>query len=292
MRRGGGDGTRLRRGSRTLGSVGAGAVVSSVAMALVGAMPALASPGPGGAPTLRPQPRITGGSEARPQQNPWSVALMNSSGEQFCGATLVRPTKVVTAAHCIIDPTTGVRRTSTSLRAVVGRTDLHNTSEGTEARVRQVWVHPSYKSFNAGADVAVLTLSAPVPEQPIQVAGSGDSGLYSPGTQGRVLGYGRTSESGSQSQVLRSADVPVTADDACRHAYGQYNPAAMFCAGVPEGGRDACTGDSGGPFVVGDRLIGVVSFGTGCGRPGFPGVYTRLATYADELNVQLADGAL
>jgi secreted trypsin-like serine protease len=76
-------------------------------------------------------------------------------------------------------------------------------------------------------------------------------------------------------------DVPITTDAACTAAYqGDYQPTAMFCAGVPEGGLDSCQGDSGGPFVVGGKLVGIVSWGIGCARPGLPGVYTRVATYA------------
>ena len=57
----------------------------------------------------------------------------------------------------------------------------------------------------------------------------------------------------------------------------------MFCAGYLEASRDACSGDSGGPFVVHYRgtwfLTGVVSWGERCAARGKYGVYTRLGNY-------------
>ena len=63
----------------------------------------------------------------------------------------------------------------------------------------------------------------------------------------------------------------------------------MLCAAVPGGGKDACTGDSGGPLVTvtgtGEEkrmeLVGVTSWGRGCGKPEFPGVYSRVTTNLD-----------
>ena len=86
---------------------------------------------------------------------------------------------------------------------------------------------------------------------------------------------------------LCSAEVPLTGDAECRRAYPEYDGSTMVCAGVPEGGRDACAGDSGGPLVSDGRLIGVVSYGSGCGRAGSPGVYTRISGVAADLQGQL-----
>ena len=42
----------------------------------------------------------------------------------------------------------------------------------------------------------------------------------------------------------------------------------MICAGYSEGGIDSCQGDSGGPMVCHDKLVALVSFGSGCARRG------------------------
>ncbi|GAA0519240.1 serine protease [Saccharopolyspora subtropica] len=233
-----------------------------------------------------PEARVLDGSPATTDEAPWVVALTDEHGRQFCGGTLVTPIKVVTAAHCATNLLDGAMRQPEELRAIAGRTDLR-TQQGVVSEVERIWVHPAYRGYTSGDDLAVLTLRAPLPQPPLPLVGRGETAPYRPGVVGRVYGWGRTSESGPPSDTLRSVDVPVVGDETCRTAYPNFDAHSMYCAGIPEGGRDACAGDSGGPMVADGRLIGVVSYGTGCGRPNTPGVYTRLANYADELDQQL-----
>ncbi|MFD1149282.1 S1 family peptidase [Saccharothrix hoggarensis] len=225
--------------------------------------------------------RVVGGERVPIAAHPWVVYLTDAGGFQFCGGTLVAPTKVVTAAHCVNG------RTPRNTRVVAGREDKRS-GDGVVARLSRIWVHPDYVTADQGDDIAVLTLRTPVDYTPLPLAGPSDEALYQPGTNGWVLGWGRTSEQGPSSRYLLRATVPVMADQDCRAAYLQFDPAEMTCAGYPEGGVDTCQGDSGGPFVAGGKLIGVTSWGEGCARPGKPGIYTEVKAYSAELQEQLA----
>ncbi|KAF6716198.1 Serine protease hepsin [Oryzias melastigma] len=95
--------------------------------------------------------------------------------------------------------------------------------------------------------------------------------------------------SGGLADVLQEANVPIISDVVCNGPdyYDNQITTSMFCAGYEKGGIDACQGDSGGPFVATDclsktsryRLLGVVSWGTGCAMAKKPGVYTRVSRF-------------
>jgi len=85
---------------------------------------------------------------------------------------------------------------------------------------------------------------------------------------------------GSLSDVLMKVTVPVVSDEDCRKAYGHDDILdTMLCAGLEQGGRDACTGDSGGPLMCGSQLSGVVSWGHYCAEAGYPGIYTQTSYF-------------
>lgn len=225
-------------------------------------------------------PPIVGGEPAKITDHPWVVFLTDTQGNQFCGGTVAKANKIITAAHCVDgDEPEGVK-------VVAGRESKQST-DGTVADVTGIWVHPQYQDANTGSDVAVLTLGQDLPQQPLAVATKDDTTLYEAGTMASVYGWGNTAEGGQASDTLQKADVPLTSDADCQEAYPQYKADAMVCAGFPEGGVDSCQGDSGGPLVVEDKLVGIVSTGTGCARPNAPGIYTRVATYHDDVQQQL-----
>ncbi|WP_327578656.1 S1 family peptidase [Streptomyces sp. NBC_00145] len=243
----------------------------------------LASPAPSAADSI-----VIGGRSVRVADSPWMVALSSrdrfggTRSGQFCGGVVVGRSTVMTAAHCLSPEVLGAAvRAVGDLKVIAGRDDLR-TESGAEIPVRRTWVNPDYDPETNSGDVAVITLKAPLPERyVIPMAGAGDS-AYAAGTDAAVYGWGDTTGAGDYQNTLRAADVQVLGDSACEAAYpgnseGRFLARTMLCAGKPQGGRDACQGDSGGPLMAHGRLIGLVSWGSGCGRPGTPGVYARVS---------------
>jgi secreted trypsin-like serine protease len=247
-----------------------------VACAAAAATALIASP----TATAAPQP-IVGGTATTTTAYPFMMQITDASGNQFCGGTLVAAKKVVTAAHCMAGESTS------GVRVVGGRTFLNGT-DGKVGKVGKIWVDPDYTDATNGHDVAVLTLSTSMPYTPASYVSSSQTGVYTAGTTARILGWGTTSESGGTSDQLRTATVPIVADSSCKSSYGSdFVQSDMVCAGNQSGGVDTCQGDSGGPLLVGGVLAGITSWGEGCAEAGYPGVYTRLATFSDLVTAQI-----
>ncbi|MBC2906832.1 S1 family peptidase [Streptomyces cupreus] len=231
---------------------------------------------------------VVGGFPVDVSDHPWTVALSSrdrfggTRSGQFCGGVAVGPSTVLTAAHCLSEDILGGPPDQVEdLSVIAGRTDLL-TDEGREIDVRKTWVNPGYDDVTNAGDFAVLTLAEPLPRRSvIAMAAAGDP-AYTPGTRAVVYGWGDATGGGDYTSGLRAARVHVLPDALCEQAYpggggGSYRADSMLCAGEVQGGRDACQGDSGGPLVAEGRLVGLVSWGSGCGRPRSPGVYTRVS---------------
>jgi secreted trypsin-like serine protease len=265
-------------------------------------------------------PRVINGTPAAASDMPYLVALIDSSRmsqlgtyqAQFCGGALVTPTKVVTAAHCVVDQSTHAISSPQDIQVLVGQS--LKTPLTAPIQVTTVTVHPDYDIDSSTNDIAVLTLGQPIegaatinPLTPADVAGY----IVSGGSV-RVGGWGNTTTlTGGKAfpDIFRVANLVIFPDTMCgsRGTYsmngvtfhgfssGEADPETMICAGAADStGRiiDSCQGDSGGPLVstLGgpERLIGVVSWGDDCASK-YPGVYTRVSAMYDFL---LKEGAI
>ena len=213
-------------------------------------------------------PHIVNGEEVDP---PGKYPFMVNAGG--CGASLVAPNVVLSAAHC--------GGFISSVR--IGRHNLNDNSEDYETfTIAEEVPHPDYNANTLDYDYMMLRLSGSSTYEPVTLD-DGSTNL-SAGTDLTVMGWGTTSSGGSTSSVLLEVEVDAWSQADCNAAYSpQGYPITdrMICAARPT--KDSCQGDSGGPIIdtATGVQIGVVSWGFGCADPNFPGVYARVS---DQIN--------
>jgi len=238
-------------------------------------------------------PRIVGGQEATPGEWPWQAALVMKEADpyngQFCGGSIINKDWVLTAAHCVDTAAPG------DLDVIVGIHDLASPDpDFVRVALSRIVVHPGWNDATKDNDIALLQLASPVPARagsggtlPIAFVDTAPGNIGSlTGTPATTTGWGNTNPNGTNyPERLREVQVPIVSNAECRSSYGNLTD-NMICAGLPDGGKDSCQGDSGGPLVIHDDSagewvqVGIVSFGIGCGAPGYPGVYARVSRYA------------
>ncbi|XP_036004606.1 serine protease 33 [Fundulus heteroclitus] len=240
-----------------------------------------------GQPTL--DSRIVGGEAAPEGSWPWQVSLHSQA--HFCGGSLINNLWVLTAAHCV----PGGK--PSDIRVYLGRQSQQGSNPNEVLRtVEQIIVHPEYNGDTNDNDIALMKLSSAVNFSayisPVCLAAS-DSTFYS-GVDSWVTGWGNVGSNVPlpSPQNLMEVEVPVVGNRRCKCSYGVSSITDnMICAGLLTGGKDSCQGDSGGPMVSKQNghwiQSGVVSFGTGCAWPDFPGVYARVSQYESWIKAQI-----
>ncbi len=272
---------QTRTASRPLRRAGRVASVALVVAAFVASTLVLATPS--GA--------IVNGGNADAGEYPWMVALRDGQGH-FCGGSIISPTTVVTAAHCL----EGVRARDMHVQVGVLGVD----DRGQRLDVDRIMRHPSYDG-TVENDIALLRtdgsfrFSSEV--APIAVRGAGFASAARVGNDAWATGWGALDEQESgYPDRLREVRLPVLSDSVCNRLLAsegdRITNSTMLCAGGE--GPSACYGDSGGPLMARGNdgvayLIGLTSWGVLCGEPGLPGVYSEVGTFASWIAANTPD---
>ncbi|GBP41780.1 Transmembrane protease serine 3 [Eumeta japonica] len=235
--------------------------------------------------------RIVGGTSTNLGQYPWQAGLIidfaTIDGRGVCGASLISPDRLVTAAHCWFDG----RNQASKYTVVLGSTFLFYGGERFVTNI--VVTHPRWIPLLVRNDIAIIYLTSPVSFSDILAPISlpeGDEDVYG---YAIASGFGLTSDMGSidTEQFLSHVTLQVISNSLCRWAFpGVVQDSHICTSGL--GGVGACGGDSGGPLFTtsNDRtvLIGVTSFGSALGcSAGLPTVYTRITSYIDFIQQHL-----
>ncbi|XP_054721106.1 clotting factor B-like [Uloborus diversus] len=234
---------------------------------------------------------VAGGVESEFGAWPWMAGIYtrNFGIENFvCGAAIIDELHLLTAAHCF--QFRGGGRVQVSRYAI--RVGSIKVREGTLHLIDNIIIHPDYNARQHYHDIAIIRL-----KEALHYSGSvrpiclpaGPKKLK--GKDVTVTGWGDQDYGGKRGSILREVTVPVVDVPTCDKAYASVGGSSLprgitsqfICAGVDEGGKDACQRDSGGPLMLLENgvwtVVGIVSFGFQCATEGYPGVYTRVSSY-------------
>ncbi|XP_028394294.1 coagulation factor IX-like [Dendronephthya gigantea] len=229
--------------------------------------------------------RVIGGQDAQAHQWPWTVLIMNQS-DIYCGGSVISPTFIITAAHCVDNISQSL------LNFYVGKhkADVKDPHEQ-KLTAQKVYIHSKYRrgsSTHPGDyDMALVEMKNRIrfTEQvrPICLT---DVNTFQPGHECVLSGWGYTNaKKPSVSNTLQQIRLPLVSRKVCNSnkSYGGKIPERYLCAGVPEGGKDGCRYDSGGPLMCAHSdtdpwyLVGMMAWGAGCAEKYKYGVYTNVA---------------
>ncbi|XP_064291995.1 uncharacterized protein LOC135309703 [Plodia interpunctella] len=221
---------------------------------------------------------IVGGDEVDIKQFPYQVSVL-LMGDPWCGGSLISEIFILTAAHCFVTASQHQLHVGSSLVKDGGRV----------YKVAEIIAHPNYRlttELSHDYDIGVMRASSKIIIDGVttKLVHLPDSNSHlKTGDNIIVSGWGHTKDGGVGSNVLRAVTVPVTSWDSCQKAYPEFLTERMVCAGFDLGGKDSCQGDSGGPAVEEKSLVqyGIVSFGYGCAKEGYPGVYSYIPPLRD-----------
>ncbi|XP_053486261.1 complement C1s subcomponent-like isoform X2 [Ictalurus furcatus] len=246
---------------------------------------------------LERRKRVLGGHLAPQRAFPWHVFINHLHGG---GGAVIAENWILTAANVlmiknqIIDPN--------QIKIYVGVSDALKRSKFSPLGIKSLHIHPLYNNSDDthyDHDIALIKLERPIVYNAdvMPLCLPPQEAEFTPGLTGWVSGFGQTAIRKS-SRYLRYTSLPLVDKKTCQNFVDNLRiPVAltdnMFCAGVPEGGKDACDGDGGGALVLKKDGVfwatGIVSWGYECGKPGRYGVYTLVSQYIDWINKTMSE---
>lgn len=214
-------------------------------------------------------------------------------------ANRTSPRWLITAAHCIRNDD-GTELDIGRIHVVGGSTNRGSIVE--RQSVEAALIHEEYNSDTIENDIALLRLAAPTTDfdrtqrSTIRLPSVGDTEWINEDYLAVIAQGWGTNETGSDSLLLKEVVLPLVSRQLCAEKFaihGETISNGMMCAGFVSGFYDSCQGDSGGPLIYQHRgnlgfgrsndavLLGVISWGKGCGNADLFGVYTRMSAYVD-----------
>ncbi|KAM7357570.1 uncharacterized protein ACRADG_002858 isoform 3-T3 [Cochliomyia hominivorax] len=252
-----------------------------------------------------PEERVVNGSIAKRGRHPWQATIRTRGrggiSSHWCGAVIISKKLILTAAHCLA----GYPKGSYFVRMGDHYANIAESSE-IDSNIENWYIHEKFRDQkHMNNDIALILLKTPVRFndyiQPVCLPEKGAT--LETNRMCTISGWGSIKSGiSTPSNILRSAQVPILADEVCsqKNVYANAMTEGMFCAGFLNESADACDGDSGGPLVCsdegGETLYGIISWGQHCGYANHPGVYVRVEKYIDwiyeKINLMIQQGKL
>ncbi|XP_018320796.1 trypsin-7-like [Agrilus planipennis] len=220
--------------------------------------------------------RIVGGNTTTIEHFPYIAQLYRASSF-WCGSCIISPIWVLTAGHCTYQQSIH----NVTLR--VGASETNQTAR-TPITLARIYIHPLYNATTVDYDISILRLNKSLTfgRRVAAIALPPANVVLPAGTIATIAGWGSLAYLGNAPTQLQTVTVPIITNQECARRYAGSNETWVFdrnlCAGYDQGGKDACNGDSGGPLTVRGVLYGLVSSGTGCADPRYPGTYTNVSS--------------